>query len=131
MKYSANSVWENKDAYDIVVVGAGHAGCEAAGGKIPQRRGTQADFFGFHAALFLCSERVRGYNTAVRQQELRLHAAGNADLRNYTGREPVPQRGRDTVPLRRKRVHHEQDNRAERAEIRRAIYREAARFHQF
>ena len=25
MKYSANSVWENKDAYDIVVVGAGHA----------------------------------------------------------------------------------------------------------
>lgn len=30
MKYSANSVWENKDEYDIVVVGAGHAGCEAA-----------------------------------------------------------------------------------------------------
>ena len=30
MKYSANSVWENKDKYDIVVVGAGHAGCEAA-----------------------------------------------------------------------------------------------------
>ena len=30
MKYSANSEWENKDAYDIVVVGAGHAGCEAA-----------------------------------------------------------------------------------------------------
>ncbi|MDD3361332.1 MAG: tRNA uridine-5-carboxymethylaminomethyl(34) synthesis enzyme MnmG [Hespellia sp.] len=30
MKYSANSVWENKDPYDIVVIGAGHAGCEAA-----------------------------------------------------------------------------------------------------
>lgn len=30
MKYSANSVWVNKDFYDIVVVGAGHAGCEAA-----------------------------------------------------------------------------------------------------
>ena len=30
MKYSANSVWENKDRYDVVVVGAGHAGCEAA-----------------------------------------------------------------------------------------------------
>ena len=30
MKYSANSVWENKDDYDIAVVGAGHAGCEAA-----------------------------------------------------------------------------------------------------
>ena len=30
MKYSANSVWENKDGSDIAVVGAGHAGCEAA-----------------------------------------------------------------------------------------------------
>ena len=30
MKYSASSVWENKDEYDVVVVGAGHAGCEAA-----------------------------------------------------------------------------------------------------
>lgn len=30
MKYSANSVWENKDEYDAVVIGAGHAGCEAA-----------------------------------------------------------------------------------------------------
>ena len=30
MKFSANSVWENKDKYDVVVIGAGHAGCEAA-----------------------------------------------------------------------------------------------------
>ena len=30
MKYSADFVWENKDHYDIAVVGAGHAGCEAA-----------------------------------------------------------------------------------------------------
>ena len=30
MKYSANSVWENKDHYDVVIIGAGHAGCEAA-----------------------------------------------------------------------------------------------------
>lgn len=30
MKFSANSVWENKDHYDVVVIGAGHAGCEAA-----------------------------------------------------------------------------------------------------
>ena len=30
MKYSVNSVWENKDQYDVAVVGAGHAGCEAA-----------------------------------------------------------------------------------------------------
>ena len=30
MKFSANSVWVNKDEYDVVVAGAGHAGCEAA-----------------------------------------------------------------------------------------------------
>ena len=30
MRYSANSVWENKDDYDVAVIGAGHAGCEAA-----------------------------------------------------------------------------------------------------
>ncbi len=30
MKYSASFVWENKDKYDVVIVGAGHAGCEAA-----------------------------------------------------------------------------------------------------
>lgn len=30
MKFSANSVWENKDYYDVAVIGAGHAGCEAA-----------------------------------------------------------------------------------------------------
>ena len=30
MKYSANSVWVNRDGYDVVVIGAGHAGCEAA-----------------------------------------------------------------------------------------------------
>ena len=30
MKFLANSVWENKDGYDVAVIGAGHAGCEAA-----------------------------------------------------------------------------------------------------
>ena len=30
MKYLENSVWENKDEYDVAVIGAGHAGCEAA-----------------------------------------------------------------------------------------------------
>lgn len=30
MKYSVNFVWENKDKYDVAVIGAGHAGCEAA-----------------------------------------------------------------------------------------------------
>ena len=37
MKYSANSVWENKDQYDIAVVGAGHAGCESSAGVRPVR----------------------------------------------------------------------------------------------
>lgn len=30
MRYSVNSVWESKDDYDVAVIGAGHAGCEAA-----------------------------------------------------------------------------------------------------
>ena len=30
MKYSVDSVWVNKDGYDVAVIGAGHAGCEAA-----------------------------------------------------------------------------------------------------
>lgn len=30
MRYSANSVWVNEDEYDVAVIGAGHAGCEAA-----------------------------------------------------------------------------------------------------
>ena len=30
MRYSASSVWVNDDEYDIAVIGAGHAGCEAA-----------------------------------------------------------------------------------------------------
>lgn len=30
MRYSVNSVWESRDCYDIAVIGAGHAGCEAA-----------------------------------------------------------------------------------------------------
>lgn len=46
MKYSANSVWENKDEYDIAVIGAGHAGCEAA---------LAAARMGFHTILFTVS----------------------------------------------------------------------------
>ena len=46
MKYSANSVWENKDQYDVAVVGAGHAGCEAA---------LAAAKLGFRTVLFTVS----------------------------------------------------------------------------
>ena len=46
MKYSANSVWENKDKYDIAVVGAGHAGCEAA---------VAAERLGFRTVMFTVS----------------------------------------------------------------------------
>lgn len=30
MKFSASSAWENREKYDVIVLGAGHAGCEAA-----------------------------------------------------------------------------------------------------
>ena len=46
MKYSANSVWENKDQYDTIVVGAGHAGCEAA---------LAASRLGFRTVMFTVS----------------------------------------------------------------------------
>ncbi len=46
MKYSANSVWENNDRYDVAVVGAGHAGCEAA---------LACARLGFHTILFTIS----------------------------------------------------------------------------
>lgn len=46
MKYSVNSVWENKDQYDVVVIGAGHAGCEAA---------LAAARLGFRALIFTVS----------------------------------------------------------------------------
>ena len=46
MKYSANSVWENKDHYDVIVIGAGHAGCEAS---------LAASRLGFRTLLFTVS----------------------------------------------------------------------------
>lgn len=46
MKYSANSVWENSDYYDVAVIGAGHAGCEAA---------LAASRLGFQTVLFTVS----------------------------------------------------------------------------
>ena len=53
MKYSANSVWENKDEYDIAVIGAGHAGCEAA---------LAAARMGFKTVVFTVSGQSRKYN---------------------------------------------------------------------
>ena len=46
MKYSANFVWENKEYYDIVVVGADHAGCETA---------HACARLGFHTVIFTVS----------------------------------------------------------------------------
>lgn len=46
MKFSANSVWENKDYYDVAVIGAGHAGCEAA---------LACARLGFHTVVFTVS----------------------------------------------------------------------------
>lgn len=44
--FSVNSVWENKDQYDVAVVGAGHAGCEAV---------LAAARLGFRTVLFTVS----------------------------------------------------------------------------
>lgn len=46
MRFSANSVWVSKDAYDVAVIGAGHAGCEAA---------LAAARLGFHTIMFTVS----------------------------------------------------------------------------
>ena len=48
MKFSANSVWENKDYYDVAVIGAGHAGCEAA---------LACARLGFHTVVFTVSSK--------------------------------------------------------------------------
>ena len=61
MKYSANSVWENKDTYDIAVVGAGHAGCEAA--LAAARMGFQTVMFTVSVdsiALMPCNPNIGG-----------------------------------------------------------------------
>ena len=61
MKYSANSVWENKDQYDIAVVGAGHAGCEAA--LACARLGFKTVMFTVSVdsiALMPCNPNIRG-----------------------------------------------------------------------
>ncbi|MCI8796156.1 MAG: tRNA uridine-5-carboxymethylaminomethyl(34) synthesis enzyme MnmG [Dorea sp.] len=46
MRFLANSVWVSKDAYDVAVIGAGHAGCEAA---------LAAARLGFHTIMFTVS----------------------------------------------------------------------------
>ena len=61
MKYSANSVWENKDEYDVAVIGAGHAGCEAA--LATARLGFQTVMFTVSAdsiALMPCNPNIGG-----------------------------------------------------------------------
>lgn len=61
MKYSANSVWENKDKYDVVVIGAGHAGCEA--GLAAARLGLKTIMFTVSinsVALMPCNPNIGG-----------------------------------------------------------------------
>ena len=61
MKYSANSVWENKDKYDVVVIGAGHAGCEA--GLATARLGLKTIVFTVSinsVALMPCNPNIGG-----------------------------------------------------------------------
>lgn len=61
MKYSASSVWENKDKYDVIVIGAGHAGCEAA--LAPARLGLRTLVFTVSiesVALMPCNPNIGG-----------------------------------------------------------------------
>ena len=81
MKYSANSVWENKDEYDIAVIGAGHAGCEAA--LDCARLGLETIMFTVSVdsiALMPCNPNVGGSSKGHRVRE--LDALGGAMGKN-------------------------------------------------
>ena len=61
MKYSASSVWENKDYYDVIVIGGGHAGVEAA--LAAARLGCQTLMFTLSVeaiALMACNPNIGG-----------------------------------------------------------------------
>jgi len=61
MKYSASSVWENKDLYDVIVIGGGHAGVEAA--LAAARLGCQTLMFTLSVeaiALMACNPNIGG-----------------------------------------------------------------------
>ena len=71
MRYSANSVWENKDKYDVVVIGAGHAGCEAA--LATARLGFQTLVFTVSVesiAMMLCNPNIGGSSKGHLVREL-------------------------------------------------------------
>lgn len=71
MKYSASSVWENKDEYDVVVVGAGHAGCEAA--LVTARLGFKTVIFTVSVdsiALMPCNPNIGGSSKGHLVREL-------------------------------------------------------------
>ncbi len=61
MRFSANSVWVNSDNYDVAVIGAGHAGCEA--GLAAARLGFQTIIFTVSVdsvALMPCNPNIGG-----------------------------------------------------------------------
>jgi len=61
MKYSAGSVWENRDYYDVIVIGGGHAGVEAA--LAAARLGCQTLMFTLSVeaiALMACNPNIGG-----------------------------------------------------------------------
>ncbi|MGN0352043.1 MAG: tRNA uridine-5-carboxymethylaminomethyl(34) synthesis enzyme MnmG [Roseburia sp.] len=71
MRYSANSVWENNDKYDVVVIGAGHAGCEAA--LATARLGFQTIIFTVSVdsiALMPCNPNIGGSSKGHLVREL-------------------------------------------------------------
>ena len=101
MKYSANSVWENKDEYDVAVIGAGHAGCEArAGGcKAWVQDGGLHGQRGQHCPDALQSE--------YRRQFKRTSGAGSGrpGRRDGKGHRPDFHSVQDAEPVQRSGVH--------------------------
>ena len=97
MKYSANSVWENKDEYDVAVIGAGHAGCEAA---------LAAARLGFRTVVFTVSVdsiALMPLQSEYRRQFKRTSGAGSGrpGRRDGKGHRPDFHSVQDAEPVQR------------------------------